>query len=216
MPSKDVALSTLSNVPRPIRRKRDKDSTKKALLDAAVLVFSEVGYESTTTREISKRAKISEALIQRYYDGKKGLFLEVMHRWMEEKEKDRLAAMPLAGDLKSDLEQVSIFLFRHHQTQADLIKIVMARAMIETELAKALGKASAEQDLPLFIERLRHFQKKNEISPDINLEQLGHAFLGANFSLAFLAVELFGFDREMANNAAKQLCKVMADGLTKR
>ena len=76
MHSKNDALASAANATaQKPRRKRDKDSTKKSLLDAAVAVFSELGYEATTTREIARRANISEALIQRYYDGKDGLFL---------------------------------------------------------------------------------------------------------------------------------------------
>ncbi len=197
------------------RRKRDKEGSKKALLDAAVAVFSELGYEATTTREIAKRAKVSEALIQRYFEGKSGLFIEVMRRWNSQNGKERVASIPIAGDLASDLEQLCAFLFRHHRNHSELIRIVLSRAIVEPELAKQVGKSIVEEDLPAVADHLRHFQNQGLIDEDLDLTQLSHCILGINFSLAFLAGEVFGFDKEQMAATGKMFAKIVAQGLTK-
>lgn len=58
-----------------VRRPRDAQATRRALLEAARTIFDEVGYDRATTREIGERAGVDPALIARYFDGKEGLFL---------------------------------------------------------------------------------------------------------------------------------------------
>ncbi|HEX5139551.1 MAG TPA: helix-turn-helix domain-containing protein, partial [Dehalococcoidia bacterium] len=43
--------------------------TKQRMTDAAIAVFSELGYERATTRELAERAGVSEGLIYRHFGG---------------------------------------------------------------------------------------------------------------------------------------------------
>lgn len=58
-----------------VRRVRDAEASKSALLEAASELFDGVGYERATTREIGERAGVDPSLIARYFDSKEGLFL---------------------------------------------------------------------------------------------------------------------------------------------
>lgn len=55
-------------------RKKDAAATRAALLRAAQLEFSRVGYDAASTREIAASAGANPALINRYFGGKEGLF----------------------------------------------------------------------------------------------------------------------------------------------
>lgn len=59
-------------------RKRDAQSTKEAILDAARMVFMNKGYDSAGTREIAERAGVNVALISRYFGSKEGLFTQAI------------------------------------------------------------------------------------------------------------------------------------------
>jgi AcrR family transcriptional regulator len=58
-----------------VRRAHDAAASRRALLDAASVLFDERGYERTTVREIGERAGVDAALIARYFGGKEGLYL---------------------------------------------------------------------------------------------------------------------------------------------
>jgi len=58
-----------------VRRAHDASASRRALLDAASVLFDERGYERTTVREIGERAGVDAALIARYFGGKEGLYL---------------------------------------------------------------------------------------------------------------------------------------------
>ncbi|MCW2777599.1 MAG: hypothetical protein JWN17_1324 [Frankiales bacterium] len=48
------------------------------LLQAAVALFAERGYDRTTTRDVAERAGVDASLIARYYGGKDGLYLAAL------------------------------------------------------------------------------------------------------------------------------------------
>ncbi|MFJ7243162.1 helix-turn-helix domain-containing protein [Kitasatospora sp. NPDC098652] len=60
--------------PAPPRR-RDAARSRELLVQAALELFAERGYDRTTTREIGERAGVDPALIARYFGGKTQLYL---------------------------------------------------------------------------------------------------------------------------------------------
>jgi AcrR family transcriptional regulator len=62
---------------------RPAELDRTDLLDAAERLFSEHGYDGTTTREVVKRAKCNLALISYHFGGKEGLYQAVLVRHFE-------------------------------------------------------------------------------------------------------------------------------------
>ncbi|WP_426513821.1 TetR family transcriptional regulator [Dactylosporangium sp. McL0621] len=58
----------------PVRRRRNAEQTRQALLDVAIGRFARDGYSSTTVRDIADEAGVNVALINRYFTSKEGLF----------------------------------------------------------------------------------------------------------------------------------------------
>jgi len=212
--SVDEKATELSDSHASKRRKRDKEASKKALLEAAIEVFSEMGYEAATTREIAKRAKISEALIQRYFDGKSGLLAEVTGIWMTENEKHRIAPMPLADTLRADIEQLVRFSIAHHRERQDLIRVTLARATVDKVLGVQMSKMITDRDIPALVARLQHFQKIGQMKKTVDLTQVAHGILSTAFSLGFISSEVFHFDRTQMESAALMVAGFIADGLS--
>jgi AcrR family transcriptional regulator len=61
-------------------RRRDATRTREALVEAAVALFADRGFDGATTREIGERAGVDPALIARYFGSKAALYLEALHR----------------------------------------------------------------------------------------------------------------------------------------
>jgi len=51
------------------------DETKERIIQAALELFGERGYEQTSTRDIAARAGVNAPALQYYFDGKEGLYL---------------------------------------------------------------------------------------------------------------------------------------------
>jgi AcrR family transcriptional regulator len=60
-------------------RRRDAARSQELLLQAALALFAERGYDGTTVRDIGDRAGVDPALFARYFDTKAGLYLAALH-----------------------------------------------------------------------------------------------------------------------------------------
>ncbi|MFI0370431.1 TetR/AcrR family transcriptional regulator [Actinomadura sp. 1N219] len=60
------------------RPKRDREATRRRILDAARDLFGEHGYDGVTVRMIAARSEANMALVNRYFGSKAALFGEVL------------------------------------------------------------------------------------------------------------------------------------------
>jgi AcrR family transcriptional regulator len=59
-------------------RRPGTSGTRQQIVDAARAVFLEDGYEHASVRAIARRAGVDPALVHHYFDGKAGLFVELL------------------------------------------------------------------------------------------------------------------------------------------
>ena len=65
--------------PKPARQlNRPTEFTRRALMGAAIVVFSDQGYEAASVRDITGRAKVNQGAITYHFGGKEGLYREVL------------------------------------------------------------------------------------------------------------------------------------------
>jgi AcrR family transcriptional regulator len=57
--------------------------TRQRLIEAALLVFAEKGFDGVGIREIAVRAKANSAMVQYHFEGKEGLYVQVISYIME-------------------------------------------------------------------------------------------------------------------------------------
>lgn len=88
-------MVTTTPAPDPIAARPPREG---AILDAAVEVVSEVGYERTTMDAVAARAHASKATIYRHWPGKAELVTEALSRCLITDE-----PLPDTGSLRSDL-----------------------------------------------------------------------------------------------------------------
>ena len=62
----------------PRGRRPGGEDTRGAIVEAARAEFAEQGYDATSLRGIARRASVDPALVHHYFEGKPGLFAEVM------------------------------------------------------------------------------------------------------------------------------------------
>ncbi|HEX8608740.1 MAG TPA: TetR/AcrR family transcriptional regulator, partial [Pedobacter sp.] len=61
-----------------IEMKTEKADKRVSILEAAEKLFSELGYEGASTRQIAKEAGANMAMINYYFGSKEGVFMEIM------------------------------------------------------------------------------------------------------------------------------------------
>ena len=77
------------------RKRRSGEDVARRIREAARELFGERGYGASTTKEIARRAEVSETLLFRYYGDKAGLFSEVVaapfHKLIEQTDSFEIA-----------------------------------------------------------------------------------------------------------------------------
>ncbi|MGW3659688.1 helix-turn-helix domain-containing protein [Streptomyces sp. NPDC005151] len=75
----DGSAAAADGAPEPVPpRRRDAARSRELLIQAAMELFADRGFERTTTREIGERAGVDPALIARYFGGKTQLYLAAL------------------------------------------------------------------------------------------------------------------------------------------
>lgn len=68
----------------PKRTAREAERTREALISAARVLFTEKGYDSVSTIELSERASVTRGALYHHFGGKETLFREVAIRVLKE------------------------------------------------------------------------------------------------------------------------------------
>jgi len=163
------------SAPPPTGRARNP-RTHQAILDAAVELLAEIGYQELSIERVAARAGVGKATIYRWWNSKSALVIEAMQHGMP------LAPPPQTGDLHADL-RATVTAAAHTFTETPAGATVPALA------------ADIPRD-PATAERLRQFLRPRrdaarevllraaaaaQLPADVDIETVIDLFVGAIF-----------------------------------
>ena len=163
MPAKKKKQSTVG------KRERNKETTRKQILRAALALFRKKGFQNTTTKEISKKAKIAEGTLFNYFETKEDLALyffdqEADHVMTWFRQEKSLKKAPFT-------EKLFALIHRHLEyvePYEDFILAVCIRALQPRSKLNPLSLDSQERNikyLRFFQDILKDAEKAGEIPP---------------------------------------------------
>jgi AcrR family transcriptional regulator len=113
-------LKNGANVTRP------SEVTRERIIKAAERLFAERGYDGTSIRAIVARARVNQAAINYHFDGKDGLYREVLHAAFQALTEQQLAH---AEDLKAMSREAALADFIRRQLHPLLSRDEYSRHM---------------------------------------------------------------------------------------
>jgi AcrR family transcriptional regulator len=128
---------------KPLGRRRDA-TRETAILDAALEVLAEVGYDRLTIDAVATRAKASKATVYRRWSNKAGLVVDALQT-LKPPPTDGEAPcyFPDTGSLRGDLiAGVRNFVQRLSSEEGKLLAGVMTAQMRDPELAQAMRETT--------------------------------------------------------------------------
>jgi AcrR family transcriptional regulator len=142
--------------PPPEERKRDRERTCRALLDAALAEFSAHGRAGARTSRIAARAGVDKQLISYYFDGKDGLYRALIDRWLAAEREFAPPDLPLA-------ELVARYVTDGTRDR-DLTRLLIRAAMDDA------GDPSTDptESVQAAVEDLQRRQRAGEIADDLD------------------------------------------------
>ncbi|HEK9102150.1 TPA: TetR/AcrR family transcriptional regulator [Bacillus pseudomycoides] len=147
-----------------------KEKKKRAIKDAALLLFSERGFNEVKIGDIAKEAKVSQVTIYNHFGSKDALFRELIQEFTttEFQYYQEIAAenMPFHDMMHKmilrKMESGSLF---HPE-------MLLQATQKDPELHEFLYRYQHETVLPWFFEILENAQYKNEINPNLSKEMV--------------------------------------------
>jgi AcrR family transcriptional regulator len=138
----------------PGGRRAGSDSTRQAILDAAVKLFAEHGYAASSLRAITAEAGVDVAMVKHFFGGKQGLFDEAILRHAERMEDALdLDRVPL-DEFPDRFAAVFLDLWETEPTASTFIALIRS-AMESTQNRDHLETALRGRLLPVIRRLLR-------------------------------------------------------------
>ena len=145
---------------------------KKAALVAAMELFSEDGFDGTSTVDVAKKAGISQATIFKYFHTKQDLMVAIVRPVMEHffpKYRDEFFAD--LGKQKTLSEMVHFFVTDRYafiRGNEEVVKIMAMEMMTNADMRALFGKVVRGNDFDFWGELLGIFRGTGELRDDID------------------------------------------------
>jgi len=171
----------------PGKREANKERTKREILKAAMDLFSGKGFYQTTTREISRKAKIAEGTLFNYFQTKEDLALYFFEQeianlitWFSGQKRLEKADLPerLFAIVHRHLERISPY--------EEFIGAVYLRALQPVSKLSPLSLASQELNVR-YLRFIRNILSEAEAKEEIPRVGDAGAYVFAIFHLAMIS-----------------------------
>ncbi|WP_371615641.1 TetR/AcrR family transcriptional regulator [Streptomyces sp. NBC_00454] len=168
--------SPSSPAPSPAARTPDaarrSDRSRRAILDAALALVGEVGYNKLTIEAIAARAGVGKQTIYRWWPSKAAVLLDASLALAGDAESaGEWAGFPDTGDLAADLKHVlraTVDEFNDEKYEAPA-RALTAACATDPELGARFNEQLLEPQLALYEERLRAAREAGQLAPDTDL-----------------------------------------------
>jgi AcrR family transcriptional regulator len=192
----------------------DDRSTGDRILDAALELLYERGYEGTTTRAISESAGVNEVTLFRKFGSKRDLFFAVIDRETDIAEHLTDDQFAFSGDLETDLLMAGQQMTHHMMERGKLIKIVMMEATRDPDIWLHVSKTpfAILGFITRYFESLRDQGKVRDIDPYLMSVGFFSFFFRTMVTNAFLGSDVF---MEMDDEAIEGFVDMYINGIRK-
>jgi len=143
---------------------KDRSRTESQLIEAARRVFSQHGFNGSSTRMIAEDAGVNVSLISRYFGGKRGLLLALI-----QKEAMGLSKLttdyPPQASLREECVSYAESYFDFLMANLVFVRIILLQSMTDTEFLegfKQLNFSLVNKDVT---ERIEHFLDNEQSAP---------------------------------------------------
>jgi AcrR family transcriptional regulator len=183
------------------KREQNKANNRAEILAAARDVFTELGYDAATVRDIIRRTRLASGTFYNYFPDKESIFRELLHE-AEQRRLEWLARTPIRSrELNAAIEEGFRAYFEFvaaDRTMFDLLR----------RNAASIRAFAGDPVLRNELERLRQVFKVQSASgriPRIDPDYLASAMFGIGFEVAVIMVERDPVDVDGATAFATNL-----------
>jgi AcrR family transcriptional regulator len=101
-------------------------SSPERILQSALSLFSEKGYDSTSVREICESSGITKPTLYHFYGSKEGVYRALVDGTLERVRDDLAGALEGEGPLRDRLRRLTLTYFEAARGEPDLARFILA------------------------------------------------------------------------------------------
>lgn len=195
------------------KREEKKQSNKRAILDSAISLFNENGYEKTSISEIARKAGVGKGTVYSYFDNKKSIIKGFCEYELEKIHRQLIAQ---SNQNASILEQMLIIYmteFQHITQNREFGRLYMREALFPDDETLTTTTNHDDQYFDLLFPLFNKAQERGELRKDL---QLLH--ITAQFYSLFIIIMSAWYSGRLASEAVattmEMLFKQALDGLS--
>jgi AcrR family transcriptional regulator len=169
---------------------REAKNARQRIIDTAISLFSDLGYEKSTTRELAARANVSEGLIYRYFEGKRELLFAALEGEQEKRRNDP----PLVTEgatLEQHIIQILKVGVERMLLRRDFMRVCMSLAPVEPKLGHMV-ETIEQRTVNNLTARLVELQAEGFIDKEADLDAAASALNMLVYGMAFNWQVIFG------------------------
>jgi len=200
------------------RKRLTAEKRKSQIVRVATALFVKKGFKGTTTREIARKAGISEAVIYKYFSKKEDLYKAIIGVECD----DNLGRSRLLGALEGKegrelFHEMALYLIRENTSDQTLMRLLMQSALEQQELSRVFIRTKG-LDLIEFLESNIKGLIKAGVFKDVNPGLAARAFLGMVLHYV-MTQEIYGLKKCFSfstTEAALTFVDIFFDGISRR
>lgn len=104
----------------------DPAPSTERILQSALSLFSEKGYDATSVREICQAAGITKPTLYHFYGSKEGVYHALVDGTLERFQQDMARAVESGGPLRDRLRRLTLTYFEAARADPDLSRFILA------------------------------------------------------------------------------------------
>lgn len=168
--------------------KQNKDKQNR-IIEAAILEFSEKGFENANTNRIAREANISVGSLFKYFVSKTDLFLYIVKLAAAELESQINSVLSMEKDFFETVEMILSLIHEYSKTDRALVRLyhemtsIGQSSLVET-VVSALEKLAGSEYRTIIKEAQDRGEIRADVDPAVVAFTLDNIFISLQFSYA--------------------------------
>lgn len=161
----DMVLRAVKNsTPQP-QAVNKKDQKKKRIINAAISLFAENGFNDTSMLQIARRAGVAEGTVYEYYRNKQNLLTRIPDEKLGE-----LYDHICGNTLENEIREIISKLFRFYNDEKNYTTILVLMLRTNREFYRSDGIQIIEKIFRVIREIIARGQEEKVFRPDLDLD----------------------------------------------
>lgn len=165
-----------------------KDAKKKRIINSAIALFAENGFNDTSVLEIARRSGVAEGTVYEYYKSKQNLLISIPNEKLSE-----LYDNISSNTLENEIQEIISKLFRFYNDEKNYTTILVLMLRTNKEFHRSEGILLIEKIFNVIRDLIARGQAEKIFKPDLNMDLCQDLLFG---TIDHITIPWIMFNRE--------------------